>query len=117
MDEYRTLAEEFKDRGNASFQAGDMQQAISLYTQAIELDPDNYVYYSNRSAAYMKADSTSKALKDAERCVELNPSFIKGAFPPRQPITHMLCSRIQSTRCCSAGSPEVRSSYGHVQER
>lgn len=48
------------------------------YTQAIDLDPDNCTYYSNRSAAYMKADSKSKALKDAEKCVELNPSFVKG---------------------------------------
>lgn len=78
MEDYKTLAEEFKDKGNSCFQSGDIQQAISFYTQAIELDPDNYVYYSNRSAAYMKADSKSKALKDAERCLELSPSFIKG---------------------------------------
>ena len=78
MEDYKSLAEELKDRGNESFQAGDLQEAIQFYSQAIELDPDNYIYYSNRCAAYMKTDSKSKALKDAERCVELNPSFVKG---------------------------------------
>lgn len=46
--------------------------------QAIEVDPDNHIYYSNRSAAYMKADSISKALKDAEKCVSLAPQWAKG---------------------------------------
>lgn len=98
MEDYRTLAEDFKDRGNASFQAGNIQEAISLYTQAIELDPDNYIYYSNRSAAYMKADSKSKALKDAERCLELNPSFIKGtnAISLRPSFAHTFQAIIDS---------------------
>ena len=42
------------------------------------MDPDDHVFYSNRSAAYMKADSISKALKDAEKCVELAPQWSKG---------------------------------------
>jgi tetratricopeptide (TPR) repeat protein len=42
------------------------------------LDPDNHVFYSNRSAAYMKADSISKALRDAEKCVESAPQWSKG---------------------------------------
>lgn len=42
------------------------------------MDPDSEVYYSNRSAAYMKADSISKALRDAEKCVELAPNWSKG---------------------------------------
>ena len=49
-----------------------------MMMQAIEVDPDNHIYYSNRSAAHMKADSISKALKDAERCVALAPLWPKG---------------------------------------
>ncbi len=29
------------------------------------MDPDNHIFFSNRCAAYMKADSVSKALRDA----------------------------------------------------
>lgn len=36
------------------------------------------VYFSNRSAAYLKlGDAKSKALKDAERCMELAPKWPK----------------------------------------
>lgn len=78
VEEYKVLADELKDQGNQAFQAGDVQQAINFFTQAIDLDPDNHVYYSNRAAAYMKADSKSKALHDAEKCVELAPTWSKG---------------------------------------
>ena len=77
-EEYKVIANDLKDQGNKAFQAGDVQGAINLFTQAINLDPDNHVYYSNRAAAYMKADSKSKALHDAEKCVELAPDWSKG---------------------------------------
>lgn len=36
------------------------------------------MYFSNRSAAYLKlGDAKSKALKDAERCMELAPEWPK----------------------------------------
>lgn len=49
-----------------------------LYTEAISVDPDCVTLYSNRSAAYLRADSKSKALWDAQKCIELDPTFIKG---------------------------------------
>lgn len=78
---YQTLANNLKDEGNSFFQKGDkasILEAIRCYSEAIGIDPDNCVFYSNRSAAYMKADSKSKALWDAEKCVALDPNFIKG---------------------------------------
>ncbi len=76
--DYKKLANTLKDEANIAFQSGDIEKSIALYTQAITIDPDNYVLYSNRSAAYMKSDSKSKALKDAEKCVEVAPAWAKG---------------------------------------
>ena len=106
QEEYKVLAEQYKDEGNAEFQKGTfdaIKKSIELYTRAIEMDPgillicscfltifllrcsnnenkftDNKVYYSNRSAAYLKSDSKSKALWDAQKCVELAPDWVKG---------------------------------------
>eukprot|EP01039_Chlorochromonas_danica_P006461 gene6464-7125_t len=78
IEEYKQLANDLKDQGNEAFQAGNIEEAIKLFSQAIDLDPDNHIFYSNRSAAYMKADSKSKALHDAEKCVELAPNWSKG---------------------------------------
>jgi Ca2+-binding EF-hand superfamily protein len=49
-----------------------------MYTKAIEADPANHVYYSNRSAAYLKKGDAANALVDAEKCLELNADFEKG---------------------------------------
>jgi stress-induced-phosphoprotein 1 len=46
--------------------------------QAIELDPQNHVLYSNRSACYASLKEFNKALEDANVCVRLSPQWSKG---------------------------------------
>lgn len=70
--------EELKSKANAAFSAGKCDEAINLYSQAIGLDGNNHVLYSNRSAAFAKANKYEEALKDAEKCIELKPDFGKG---------------------------------------
>ncbi|RPD74540.1 hypothetical protein L226DRAFT_77168 [Lentinus tigrinus ALCF2SS1-7] len=45
------MADALKDQGNKAFQAKDYDKAIELFSQALELDPNNFVLWSNRSAA------------------------------------------------------------------
>mmetsp|Transcript_16127 Transcript_16127/g.55073 ORF Transcript_16127/g.55073 Transcript_16127/m.55073 type:complete len:447 (+) Transcript_16127:126-1466(+) len=72
-------AEAAKKRGNAHFAAGENALAIEAYSEAIALDPENYVFYSNRSGAYLAAgNAISKAFKDGEKCVQLAPTWVKG---------------------------------------
>jgi len=73
-------AEEFKNQGNKAYSAANYNEAIKLYTKAIELDTTNHVFYSNRSAAYAGVPNWSKALEDGNKCVELNRSWAKGYF-------------------------------------
>jgi len=73
-----TTAEEFKAKGNAALTAKQYSQAIEYYTQAINLDGANHVYYSNRSAAYLSQNDAMNALQDANSCISLNPEFAKG---------------------------------------
>lgn len=42
------------------------------------MDKSNHVLYSNRSAAYSKAGKFREALADAEKTVQLNPTWPKG---------------------------------------
>jgi len=73
-----TTADEFKAAGNASLKAGKISEAIENYSKAINLDGSNHVYYSNRSAAYLKKGEGNNALEDANSCIALNPQFAKG---------------------------------------
>jgi stress-induced-phosphoprotein 1 len=70
--------EELKTKANAAFSSGKNDEAINLYTQAIALDQNNHVLYSNRSAAYAKANKYEEALKDADKCISIKPDFVKG---------------------------------------
>jgi len=41
-------------------------------------DPKSHVAYSNRAACYQKLMEWQLALQDANKCVEMEPSFVKG---------------------------------------
>ena len=69
---------QWKAKGNAALQAGNTTEAIEAYGKAIDLDGANHVYYSNRSAAYLKQGNANNALEDADACLGLNPGFAKG---------------------------------------
>ncbi|KAI9505125.1 Hsp90 cochaperone [Coemansia spiralis] len=71
-------ANELKTKGNEAFSAGNHDEAIKLFTQAIELDPANHVLYSNRSASYSSLKRYDEALKDAEKTIEIKPDWAKG---------------------------------------
>ena len=67
-----------KQKGNSALQEGRYEEAIRYYTEAIDLDKNNHVLYSNRSAAYAKAGKYKQALEDAEKTVKLKPDWGKG---------------------------------------
>lgn len=71
-------AEQLKAEANKAFAAKDYDNAIKLYSDAIELDPTNHVLFSNRSAAKTGAKDYQGALEDAEKTIEITPSFVKG---------------------------------------
>jgi stress-induced-phosphoprotein 1 len=73
-----TTAEELKAQGNAAFTAGKFEDAVALFSQAIAVDPQNHVLWSNRSGAYCSLKRYEEALSDAERVTELRPDWPKG---------------------------------------
>jgi len=71
-------ADQHKAAGNKAFTEQRFDDAISEFSQAIDLDPSNHVYYSNRSGAYASLKQYDAALNDANKTIELSPQFIKG---------------------------------------
>ncbi|KAK1924478.1 chaperone [Papiliotrema laurentii] len=67
-----------KAEANKAFSAKDYATASKLYSDAIALDPTNHVLYSNRSASKAGLRDYQGALEDAEKCIEILPSFAKG---------------------------------------
>lgn len=71
-------AEEFKQQGNRLFLQKQYPEAIDMFTQAINLDSNNHILYSNRSACYASLKDYKKALEDGEKTVSLQPNWAKG---------------------------------------
>jgi tetratricopeptide (TPR) repeat protein len=74
-----TIPEEAKKAANALFQRKKFQEALALYTLAVELtDGQRHVYLSNRSACLQALGRWERAADDARRVIELKPDFAKG---------------------------------------
>ncbi len=67
-----------KNAGNEFFKQENWGEAIRSYSEAIKRNPKGAVYYSNRAISYIKVREYALALKDADKCLELDPSFLKG---------------------------------------
>lgn len=63
--------------GNAHLTAQRAMEAVESYTKAIELDPENAVYYSNRAAAFTLQEDWSSAIEDGMAAISLNPRYAK----------------------------------------
>ncbi|XP_027061678.2 serine/threonine-protein phosphatase 5 isoform X2 [Coffea arabica] len=73
-------AEELKVLANEAFKAHKFAQAIDLYTQAIDLNGDNAVYWANRAFAHTKLEEYGSAIIDATKAVEIDPKYSKGYY-------------------------------------
>ncbi|KAJ3342357.1 hypothetical protein HDU93_002473 [Gonapodya sp. JEL0774] len=75
--EDRKKAEAKKTEGNKRMAEKQFDQAIKFYTEAIELDPVNAIYYSNRAAAYSQKGDPQSAIVDAKAAVKIDPTYSK----------------------------------------
>jgi tetratricopeptide (TPR) repeat protein len=67
-----TSAELLLSRGNASYRAGDTDQAIAYYTEAIATDPTFALAYFNRSLAYEQLGDVERAEVDRRHAIALD---------------------------------------------
>ncbi|KAJ3035565.1 Stress-induced-phosphoprotein 1 [Rhizophlyctis rosea] len=73
--------------GNAAFARKNYQFAISKYTAAIQLDPENNIFYSNRANCYVRLEEWQLALLDAQHSIRLNPKFTKAYVHKAKALT------------------------------
>lgn len=75
-----TTAEELKAQGNRLLGEKKYSDAELSYTAAIELDPNNAIYYANRAAVHIKMENYGYAIADADKAIELDPENHKAHF-------------------------------------
>ncbi len=72
------IAEELRKKGNEHFEKGEYPQAVQVYNDALKRNPKGVAIYSNRAFAYVRLMEPSMALKDAEKCIAIDPTFVRG---------------------------------------
>lgn len=72
--------EEIKSIGNEKFRLGKLEEALSLYNQAIALDPGKACFYSNKSAALMGLGRLVEAVFQCLEAIRIEPSYQNAHF-------------------------------------
>ena len=67
----------WKEKGNKFVQEKQYLEALNCYTKAIELDANDPILYSNRSAMYFNLKYFDNAILDAEMAITLRPTYGK----------------------------------------
>ena len=76
-----TTAEEAKAAGNEEMKARNYEMAAKYYTKAIKMaEKPNYIYYANRSAVYLELEKYDECIADADKSIEIEPTFFKSYF-------------------------------------
>lgn len=70
-----------KEEGNAAFKAGNAQGAYNLYTEALEIDPNNIFtnskLYFNRATVCSKMGRKENAVEDCSKAIALDEGYLK----------------------------------------
>ena len=66
-----------KTEGNNLMRTEKFQEALEMYSKAIELDGSNPVFYCNRAAAHSKMNNHHLAIEDCQRAIDMDPSYSK----------------------------------------
>lgn len=70
-------SEHLKNEGNRLMKEEKYQEALQMYTRAINIDPRNPIFYCNRAAAWIRLGDYDKSISDANQSLRYNPRYSK----------------------------------------
>ena len=85
----------FRTRGLLARREGRQQDAVAAYTRSLEIDPSNTWTLVQRGYAYRDVGELDKALRDADRLLQIEPGW---------PKAHSLRARVFMDRKDTAGA-------------
>ena len=73
-------AQYYYEQGDEHFKAGNLDQAITDYTRALEINPRYDVAYNNRGIAYRQKGQYDQAISDYNRALKINPRLAEAYY-------------------------------------
>jgi len=77
LNNYPNVALAYNNRGDGYAEQGNIQQAISDFNKAIQIDPNYADAYYNRGNAYLDQGNIQPAIFNYDRAIEINPNYAK----------------------------------------
>ena len=93
-------ARSLKEDGNKYFAAYDYDNAVAMYTEAIETAPEGEkekaVFYNNRATCYFKMGKHDEVIKDCTSALKIDPDYSK-CLLRRAQVRYLLFVTFSST--------------------
>merc|ERR1719409_120027 len=86
-------AEALKQLGNALLKSGDLAGALDKYTQAVTLDPGNYVAWANCAHVRLEFGQMAEAVRDCDKALEREPRYVKALLRRAKALERMPAAR------------------------
>ncbi|KAF8686177.1 hypothetical protein HU200_043650 [Digitaria exilis] len=71
---------QLKSLGRKAVEKEDYLSAVTFYSKAMDLDPEDATLLSNRSLCWLRTGDAEKALQDAVECKEMRPDWPKACY-------------------------------------
>ncbi|CAD7014409.1 unnamed protein product [Ceratitis capitata] len=121
-EEKRKRANEVKDRGNKCVKLGEYEKAIYEYTTAIDIFPEDPVFFSNRALCYLKMERYNECIEDCEHAIEIDNLAVK-AYYRRMQANECLGNDMDALKDCTTvlmiepKNSEANKSLERINER
>lgn len=111
-------AEEFKTQGNKYFESNNFIRAIEFYSLAIQHDPTNAIYWSNRAFCHIKMENYGSAISDGTAAITVNKSYAKAWY--RRGAAYMALGNykdaLKDFQQCLKIAPSDKNAQSHAKE-
>jgi DnaJ family protein C protein 7 len=88
--EYNSHAQKYKELGNQAYKAQDYSKAITHYTKAIEIDPQDPNFFTNRALCYYNLNRYEECVKDCDRALRINTNLPKALKKKAQALANLM---------------------------
>lgn len=110
----KVKAEQLKMQGNDHMFKEAYKEAIQTYTEAIQCDPYNAIYYCNRAAAYSKLGDLQQSINDCQQATAIDPNYAKAYG--RKGLAHSALNQHEEARGCYLKASQLDPANPSYQE-